>query len=187
MSKTWKFAMIAMTTANSSIGFRSGRVTRRNRCALRAVDAAASWSSSGTFCRLARKYSVQNPRPRHTSARTIVSSARVELRGCSAGRGRRRSASRRRARVVVRQELPDQPTRTAGASSGSRARACRSCSPSVPLSRSAIMKREEEHEHDRLDRVHGRVLDRPCQLGIARDPALVRKPTNSAESRIRPC
>ena len=39
VSNTWKLAMIAITTANSSIGRSIGSVTRRKRCSpLRAVD-----------------------------------------------------------------------------------------------------------------------------------------------------
>ena len=56
VSNTWKLAMIAITTANSSIGRSSGIVTRRKRCKPFAPSTrAASSSSSGMLCRLARK------------------------------------------------------------------------------------------------------------------------------------
>src|ERR671917_1463702 len=76
ISKIWYEKIVACTTTNRITGLRSGSVTRQKVChRLAPSTAAASMTSSGTFCSPAKKYSELIPRYVQMPTRTMASSA----------------------------------------------------------------------------------------------------------------
>ena len=190
VSNTWKLAMIAITTANRSIGRRSGIVTRRKRWKpLRAVDARRVEQLLGDV--LQAREEVERPEAeaapdlgehdREQRERSVAE----DVHPAEPDRGQDQVDQ---AEVVVRDELPDQPDEHRGREQRHVEGELEEVAAlAVAVEEQREEERQGEDEEDRRDRRTSRCSRSRSSARLS--PPISRqfwKPTNFAESRSPP-
>ena len=177
--------MIAITTANSSIGRSTGSVTRRKRVSpwrrppspRRAAPRGRSAGSRGSRASRSRGRA-RPPRPRSAAARTSVAED-VDPRDAEV-----REDQVEEAEVVVRDELPDEADEHGGREQRHVQRQLEDVAAlAIAVEEQREEQREDEDDEDRLDDVDRRVPDRVGQLRVGGDlpPVLEADPLGGVE------